>query len=70
MTLFKNKKFTTTYSINTISFRGPQIWQNLPQVIKNSDSLNLFKFNVKKYGTLMCHCKLCKSFIPSVGYTD
>ena len=47
MTFFKNKKFTTTYSINTLSFRGPQSWQNLPQDVKNSDSLNLFKFNVK-----------------------
>ena len=43
-------KFTTTYDIDTISFRRPQIWQDLPQDIKNSDSLNLSKFNIKKYG--------------------
>ena len=64
------RKFTTTYGINTISFRGPQIWQDLPQDIKNSDSLNLFKSNIKRYVTLTCHCKLCKSFIPCVGYID
>ena len=24
-------KFTTTYGIDTISFRGPQIWKDLPK---------------------------------------
>ena len=53
--LVSKQKFTTTYGIDTISFRGPQIWQDLPQEIRNSDSLNLFKSNIKRYG----HCKNC-----------
>ena len=32
-TLVSKRKFTTTYGIDTISFRGPQIWQDLPQDI-------------------------------------
>ena len=48
-------KFTTTNGIDGI---------------KNSDSLNLLKSNIKRYGTLTCHCKLCKGFIPCVGYID
>ena len=55
--LVSKRKFTTTYGIDTISFRGPQD-------TKNSDSLNFSKSNIKRYGTLTCHCKLCKSFIP------
>ena len=47
----KWKNFTTTYGIGTISFRGPQTWQGLPQDIKNSDSSNFFKFIIKRYGT-------------------
>ena len=31
--LVSKRKFTTTYGIDTISFRGPQIWQDLPQDI-------------------------------------
>ena len=50
------RKFTTTYGIDTLSF--------------NSDSLNLFRSNIKRYGTLTSHCKLCKNFIPCVGYID
>ena len=40
--LVSKRKFTSIYGIDIISFRGPQIWQNLPQDIKNSDSLELF----------------------------
>ena len=68
MSLVCKRKFTTTYGIDTIFFRGPQIWQDLPQDIKNSDSLNLFKS--KRYGTLTCHCKMSKSFILCVGSID
>ena len=57
--LVSKRKFTTTYGIDTISFRGPQIWQDPPQEIKNSDSSNLFKSNMKRYRTLTRHCKLC-----------
>ena len=39
--LVSKRKFTTTYGIDTITFRGSQIWQDLPQDIKNSDSLNV-----------------------------
>ena len=44
------QKFTTTYGIDTVSFRGPQIWHDFPQDIKNSDSLNLI--NLKKIWNL------------------
>ena len=68
--LVSKQKFTTTYCIDTISFRGSHIWQDLPQDIKNFDSLNLFKSYIKRNGTLTCHYKLCKSFFPYVGYID
>ena len=29
--LVSKRKFTTTYGIDTISFRGPQIWKDLPK---------------------------------------
>ena len=45
--LVSKRKFTTTYGFDTMSFREPQIWQDLPQEIKNSDSLNHVKFNIK-----------------------
>ena len=49
---------TMKYGINTISFKGPQIWQNIPLEIRNSESLSLFKSNN------------CRSFIANLGYID
>ena len=68
--LVSKQKLITTYGIDTISFRGRQIWQDPPQDIKNSDTLNLFKSNIKRYENLTCHLKLYKIFIPCVGYID
>ena len=70
MPLVSKRKFTATYGIDTTFFRGTQIWQDLRQDIKNSDSLNIFKSNIKRYGTLTCHCKLRKGLVPCVGYID
>ena len=60
--LVSKRKFTATNDIDTISFGAPQIWYNLPQYIKNSDSLKLL------YGTLTCNCKILKTFVPCVVY--
>ena len=68
--LVSKRKFSTTYGIDTINYRRPQIWQDLPQDIKNSDSFNIFKSNTKRYEIFTCHCKSCKSFITCVGYND
>ena len=38
-------KSTIKYGINTITFKGFQIWQNIPLEIRNSKSLGLFKSN-------------------------
>ena len=43
------RKYTTTYGIDTIFIRRPQIWQDLSLGIKNADSnVNLFKSNIKR----------------------
>ena len=46
--LASKHKATIKYGINTIVFRGPQIWQNIPLEIRNSESLSPFKSNIKK----------------------
>ena len=45
---FLNGNLLLLIRIETISFRGPHIWHDLPQDVKSSDSLNL----LKRYGTL------------------
>ena len=53
------------YVINTIAFRHPRIWQNIPLEIRNSESLSLLKSNIKKIQSLPFHCKICCSFIAN-----
>ena len=52
----------------TISFRGPKTWMLLPDNIKESKSLYDFKTNVKKWKPEGCTCRLCKIFIPGIGF--
>ena len=47
--LASKHKYTMKYCINTIAFKGPQIWQNIPLEIRNSESLSLFKSNIRAY---------------------
>ena len=41
-------KSTVKYGINTIAFKGPRIWQNIPLEIRNSEWRSLFKSNIKQ----------------------
>ena len=68
--LASKHKSTIKYGINTIAFRGSQIWQNIPSEIRNSESLSLFKSNIKQIQSLPCRCKICRSFIANIGYID
>ena len=68
--LVSKHKSTIKYGINTIAFKGPQIWQNIPLEIRNSESLSLFKSNIKQIQSLPCRCKICRSFIANLGYID
>ena len=73
--LFRNEKVwetgnvrTTLYGTETISYRGPQIWKYVPNDIKNSKTLKEFQNKIKIWKPADCTCRLCKKFIPSLGY--
>ena len=68
--LASKHKSTIKYGINTIAFRGSQIWQNIPSEIRNSESLSLFKSNIKQIQSLPYRCKICRLFIANLAYID
>ena len=49
---------------------GPKIWNILPETLKEVPSLYKFKLEVKHWVQTDCPCKLCKTYIPNVGYID
>ena len=52
----------------TISFRGPKTWTMVPLEIRNSISLKVFKTKIKRWKPEGCTCRLCKTYIPNLGF--
>ena len=61
---------TLNYGIETITNMGPKIWDLVPTDIKQSKTLVEFKKKIKKWKTISCECRLCKSYIYSLGYIN
>ena len=53
----------------SVRFKGPQLWQMLPQTIRNSGSLAQLKANIKHWKGKNCPCKLCRTFIPNLDFS-
>ena len=62
------KARTTSFGIETIAYLGNRLWQLLPQEIKQSNTLPIFKKRIKCWKGGECNCRLCKRYIPQVGF--
>ena len=58
---------TTKFDFDTISTIRAVLWRNLPNDIKNSDSLNIFK-DIKQLNPDNCPCQICGNFVKNLGY--
>ena len=56
------------YGTNAIHFRGSLIWNNLPAVVKSSNSLFEFKNKIKNIGAIDCRCLICQGYIIYVVF--
>ena len=67
--LRKNSQFTippirTLYhGWESISFLQPKIWNILPDRLKNANSIEVFKMQIKKWKPENCPCRLCKVYV-------
>ena len=59
---------TNKFGFETITTIGAVLWQNLPNDIKNSESLNIFKHRIKQWTPDNCPCKICRNLIKNLGY--
>ena len=57
-----------SFGIETMAYLGSGLWQVLPQEIKQSDTLPIFKNRIKFWEGGECNCRLCKTYIPQVGF--
>ena len=59
---------TVNYGLQTLRCLGPKIWDMIPIDIKNSPSLPVFKTKIKKWVPQSCPCRLCKLYVPQLGF--
>ena len=56
------------YGSEAVFFLAPKILDILPKEIKNSESLDILKRKIKKLIPWECLRKLCKTYVPQVGF--
>ena len=66
--LTRNNK-TVSWGIESLSNIGPLIWANIPKEMK-SFSLSIFKSKIRKWKPTHCPCRICKRYIPNLGYAS
>ena len=59
---------TVMYGTETVTHRGPEIWKHVRQAIKEVTNLANFKTQIKSWKPTGCTCRLCKIFVPDLGF--
>ena len=67
-TLLTSNIKTVKYGMESLSYRGPKTWNLVPLSIRNSKTLSEFKSRIKVWKPVGCDCKLCKTYIPNLGF--
>ena len=61
---------TVKIGTETFSYRGPQIWNLIPERLRTFETLNKFKKEIKTWKCDTCPCKMCKTYIQYVGFIN
>ena len=62
------RKRTLFYFLETISYRIPQLWTHLLEEFKQRNTMSFFKNNVRQLICNECLCRLCRVFVPNLGF--
>ena len=52
----------------SLSFLGPKIWDIVPTELQKVKSSNAFKSGIKNWWPQNCPCRLCKRYLPKIGF--
>ena len=56
------------YGLQTISYMAPKIWDLKPKEIKQVTTLKEFKAKIKIWKLENCPCRLCRAYLPQIGF--
>ena len=65
--LSNGSRRTVNYDLETICYRVPFLWLNIPPEYKLANSLNIFKRNIKNWKGENPPCRLCKTYIRELA---
>ena len=61
---------TVKFGTETISYRGPQICNLIPERLRTLETLNKFKKEIKSWKCDASPCRMCKTYIQRVGFIN
>ena len=61
---------TVHYGKDSLRYFGSLIWDLIPQDIRESTNLGIFKRKIRNWAPENCPCRLCQEFIGGLGYTN
>ena len=56
------------HGAESLSNLEPRIWNLVPEKLKQLVDIHAFKKEIKKWKPENCPCRLCKTYIPHVGF--
>ena len=59
---------TVYYGTGSLSYLAPKVWELIPNNIKSLENLSKFKKAIKNWEPDACPCRLCRSYIPQLGF--
>ena len=59
---------TVRYGLQTISYMAPKIWDLVPKEMKQVTTLNEFRAKIKIWKLENCPCRLCRTYLPQIGF--
>ena len=66
---FKRRRINFAWhGTESVSYLGPKIRGLGPNEMKESESLNAFKFKIKRWVPEGCPCRMCKIYLWQVGF--
>ena len=61
---------TKKFGLDSIAYRTSQLWKNVPEEIRNSTSLPVFKEKMKNVPLISSSCNCCRKYIHRGTYLD
>ena len=61
-------KKSVRHGLDTVKYRTPLLWANLPEKYKTATSLNSFKTKIKAWKCETCVCRLCQTYHQNLGF--